>query len=119
MVGLVFFTCELGQQLTNTLARFEYKFEQLDWYLFPVKVQRSLPTVLNNVQKPVEIGCFGILRANRDQFKNVYLQYNTVKYIFRSNISAFSTFFLICHRWSGLCTKVSVCCVKFSNEILK
>lgn len=78
---MVFFTCELGQLFTNTLSNVNDEFVQLDWYLFPVKVQRMLPTVINNVQKPVEIECFGIMSASRDQFKMVY-QSNNINVLF-------------------------------------
>lgn len=70
-LGLAFFSCELGQQFTNTFDRFTDDFDQLDWYLFPVKIQRILPIVINNVQKAVSFECFGIISGSRDQFRKV------------------------------------------------
>lgn len=71
MIGVILITCEIGQQFTNALGKVNDQFEQLDWYLFPAKVQRMLPTIINNVQDPVEIGCFGIMYCSREQFKTV------------------------------------------------
>lgn len=68
---VVFFACELGQQFTNTLVKVDNELKQLDWYLFPAEIQRILPAVINNVQKPVVIECFGIMIASREQFKVV------------------------------------------------
>lgn len=71
---MVFFPCEVGQRLTNTLNEIDYEFEQLDWYLFPFEVQRVLPTILSGVQKPIVLGCFGTVSGSRDQFKKVISQ---------------------------------------------
>lgn len=44
---------------------------EFDWYLFPNEVQRILPTVVQNAQKPVVIKCFGNVLCSREQFKMV------------------------------------------------
>lgn len=47
------------------------EFNRLDWYLFPLEIHKLLPIVMNNVQKPIAIECFGIISASREQFKKV------------------------------------------------
>lgn len=71
VVGLMFFTCEIGQRFTELFEEIDYDFERLNWYLFPYKIQRILPTILVGVQKPLVIGYFGVFEACREQFKKV------------------------------------------------
>lgn len=70
-VGLIFFTCEIGQEFTNIVGKFNNEFERWNWYLFSIKIQRLLPIFIINVQEPVVIKCFGIICGSRDQFKKV------------------------------------------------
>lgn len=69
--GLAFFSCEVGQQFTNSFERVTDRLDRLNWYLFPIKVQQLLPTILINTQEPIVIGCFGLMNGSRDQFKKV------------------------------------------------
>lgn len=110
---LIFFTCEIGQQFTNTLDKFNMEFERMNWYLFPIKIQRLLPIVINNVQEPIVIECFGIISGSREQFKKVinnWISIDTIQ-------ALFSTIKLIHFiRWWRLCIKVSMCYAKYSNN---
>lgn len=72
-VGLVFVACEVGQRLTYAYVRFADEIEKLDWNLFPLKIQRMLPTIMNNSQVPLELMCFGSTTVSRDTFKRVSL----------------------------------------------
>lgn len=67
----VFITCELGEQLTIAFDELEFVMEQLDWYLFPIEIQRLLPIILISAQQSVTIQCFGSFATNRDTFKKV------------------------------------------------
>lgn len=69
--GFVFILCEIGQRLTDAIYAIVYEFEQLKWYLLPIKIQRILPIILMNAQKPMTMGCFGIVVGDRNQFKQV------------------------------------------------
>lgn len=71
MFGLVFFSCEIGQQFTNLFEEITDQFDQLNWYLFPMKVQQLLPTAMMNVNEVLIIGCYGTMNGSRDQFKKV------------------------------------------------
>lgn len=70
-VGLAFFTCELGQQLTNALNKINDEFKQLNWYFYIIKIQRILLIILNNVQEPIVIQSLGVVCSSREQFKKV------------------------------------------------
>lgn len=69
--GLVFLSCEIGQRLTDTFDEIYRKFKKSAWYLFPIEVQRMLPTILIGVQETIVFDCFGILDISREQFKKV------------------------------------------------
>lgn len=69
--ALVFCTCELGQQFSNILEKVTDDFNRLDWHSFPIEMQRMLPLIFVNVQKDINVGCFGIIIASRQQFKKV------------------------------------------------
>lgn len=69
--ALIFFSCEIGQQFTNSFERVSDRFDLLKWYLFPNKIQQLLPTILINTQEPIIIECYGLMNGSRDQFKKV------------------------------------------------
>ena len=72
-VGLVFFQCEVGQRFTNPMDGINDNINQIDWYLFPIGIQRILPLIMMNTQKPNDIECFSIVSVSREQFKKVKL----------------------------------------------
>lgn len=45
--------CEISQRWTDTLEKINDVFVQFDWYLFPNKIQRMLPTILILTQQPL------------------------------------------------------------------
>lgn len=71
VLGLMFFSCEIGQQITNMYEDITERFEQLNWYIFPMKVQRIMPTAMINLNETVDIGCFGMMSGSRLQFQKV------------------------------------------------
>lgn len=79
-LALTFFTCEVGHQFTHALSKVNKEFGKLDWYLFPVQIQRLLPTVTNYIQQPVVIECFGVIDGSRDQFKKVTQRIQSIEY---------------------------------------
>lgn len=48
--GSVFLACEVGQRFTDLFEEINDILDRLNWYLFPNKLQRLLPTVLVNAQ---------------------------------------------------------------------
>lgn len=72
-IGGIFFYCEFGERLGQLFVTVDDAIYQLDWYLFPAKIKRMLPTLIVNVQQPTEIECFGSISCCRDSFKQVSL----------------------------------------------
>lgn len=68
---IVFVICELGQRPTNAYEDLEDVIGQFDWYLFPIELQRMLPTFTNLTQQTIELPCFGSFACSRETFKKV------------------------------------------------
>lgn len=70
-----FVSCEMGQQLTNTCSdKIGDVFDRIDWYLYPLDVQRILPTAILYVQQPIEVKFFGSFSCNREVFLRVSIK---------------------------------------------
>lgn len=67
----ILIVCELGQRVTDIFASINDVIEQYNWYQYPIAMKKMLLTILPEVQKPVDIKCFGSLAANRECFKKV------------------------------------------------
>lgn len=63
--------CEIGERMSNAVFEIEDEIAQFDWYSFPLEIQKILPIIIVNVQKPINIDCFGSISATRDTFKEV------------------------------------------------
>lgn len=68
LIGVV---CELGQRFSNAFQGFDITVNQLEWYTYPLIVQRMLPIILMNAHDPIVIKCFGGILCERDTFKRV------------------------------------------------
>lgn len=68
---ILFVTCELGEGVVNIFSEIDNEIVQSNWYLFPRNVQKMLPLVMINAQKPVVIKCFGNVACTRWQFRKV------------------------------------------------
>ena len=69
--GVMFIACELGQRITLAFYECSDLIDQLEWYLFPNKIQRMLPIIMSFAQQSVEMKCFGSAACNRETFKYV------------------------------------------------
>lgn len=49
--GLVGFTCEIGQMSANQYYDISDEIDRLNWYKFPIEVQRLLPYLILVAQK--------------------------------------------------------------------
>lgn len=67
----LYLPCEIGQRLTNAFNEITDQFERLHWNLFPIGIQRLLPTIIINTHVPIVINCFGVFDGSREQFKKV------------------------------------------------
>lgn len=68
---ILFAACELGERLGNIGIVFDNELVQSDWYLFPMDIQKMLPMMIINTQKPFVAKCFGSVACTRRQFKKV------------------------------------------------
>lgn len=107
---VVFFSCEIGQRVTNLFEEITDRFDQLNWYLFPLKVQRLLPTIMINMNEAIVIGCFGLMQGNRNQLKNVNPKLNLIKTSYLVNNCIFP------FRWSISFIKASIYFEAFITE---
>lgn len=73
-LALVFVACELGQRMGDAFEEIDYTIEQLDWYLFPMEIQRMLPMIIAIAQPPVLLECWGNIACTRDVFKHVCIK---------------------------------------------
>lgn len=69
--GGLFVACELSQRMSNGFDEINDEADQLNWHQFPVEIQKLLPTIMANVQQPVEIECFGSISCCRMVFIKV------------------------------------------------
>lgn len=63
--------CEAGQKFSDAFSQNDDVLGQLQWYLMPIEIQKMLPPVIINTQKPIDIKFFGTMACNREQFKKV------------------------------------------------
>lgn len=57
--SLVLVLCEAGQQMIDTFGEIEEAFEQIDWYLLPIEIQRMMPQIIMYAQEPMVVRFFG------------------------------------------------------------
>lgn len=68
---LLFVTSEIGHRLHNAFDEIDDAICQLEWYQYPIEIQRILPLIMTYTQKPVVINFFGSFSCSREQFKRV------------------------------------------------
>lgn len=66
--GLVCIYCE---QIRYGFEKISDKIYKLDWYRYPLEVQRLLPVIVHHVQQPVDLVAFGNIPCTRETFKMV------------------------------------------------
>lgn len=91
IVGLiiVFIACDLGQRMNDAFDEINCTLNRFDWYLFPIEIQRMLPMIKANTQKPVSLECFGSIACNREVFRKVGNDYSTIKSSKQSSLICF------------------------------
>lgn len=71
--GIMLFICELGQRLNNAFVEIGDEIELFQWNLFPIEIQKMLPTVLVATNRPIVLEFFGSISGTRETFKEVSL----------------------------------------------
>lgn len=69
--GAVFVCCELCQRAINACADVGDDFSTLDWYLYPIGIQKILLQIETNIHKLPEFQCFGNITCERIAVKQV------------------------------------------------
>ena len=69
--GLLLTACELCQRNSQAFNECSDMVEQIDWYSFPVEIQRIMPIIFHFTQQPIELIFFGSSVCNREAFKYV------------------------------------------------
>lgn len=75
--SFIFIICECGEKVCNAFNEINKEIDKLDWYLFPIEIQRNLPMLIIISQKPVIIQGYGNIWYNREAFKNAALIINS------------------------------------------
>lgn len=88
---LIFFVNEIGQRFGDAFEGIKDVVDQLNWYFYPIKLQRHLPAMIINVQKPVAIKFFGSAVCGREQFKKVS-KFNFIDVLFKDFFQHFEQF---------------------------
>lgn len=63
--------CELGENVTERFSQIPRAIYCCDWYMYPMEIQRALPTVMVAAQQPVVFQGFSNLKCTREAFKKV------------------------------------------------
>ena len=67
----MFLLCEYGQMVTTRFEDIDEAVYQSEWHSFPDKIQRILPTIINNTQQLVIISGFCDVEYTRETFDSV------------------------------------------------
>lgn len=65
------FTCEVGQMSANQYYDISDDIDNLNWYKYPLEVQKMMPFIILAAQKELAIQCFGSILCLRESFKSV------------------------------------------------
>lgn len=75
--GLVGFACEMGQESADRFDEVNDEVDKLNWYKFPMELQRLLPMIIHIAQQEVPTKCFGSAHCSRESFKSVRIDEQT------------------------------------------
>lgn len=102
--GDLLIICELGQRMNVAFDECKDIFAQIEWYSFSVEIQQMLPMILNFMQQPIEIKCFGSMTCDRETFKyvkliklNIEIEFNSIPFLIISHFSDCEEFIHIFH----------------------
>lgn len=70
-LSLAFVPCEIGERLTAAFIAIFEDLCALDWYMYPIEMQKVLPLIMLNAHELITIECFGEISCTRDVFKSV------------------------------------------------
>lgn len=68
---LIFILCELGERVRFGFEKIGNEINNMNWYLFSIKMQRMIPTMQITGQQDIQLMAFGNFPCSRDNFKKV------------------------------------------------
>ncbi|XP_031621400.1 odorant receptor coreceptor-like [Contarinia nasturtii] len=68
---IIFLFCYFGENITSEFTDLNDHIYHCDWHLFPRDIQRMLPILLINTQRPVILKGFGNILCTHENFKTV------------------------------------------------
>lgn len=63
--------CEICQRINLVYEKCYDMIGQIEWYLYPVEIQRLLPLIIMVAQRPIQIVYFGSGTCDRELIKKV------------------------------------------------
>lgn len=70
-LSLAFVPCEIGERLTAAFITIFDNLCDLDWYVYPIGMQKALPLIMLNAHELITVECFGEISCTRGVFKSV------------------------------------------------
>lgn len=67
--GVVFIFCEFGEQIHSQFDEINDFICELDWFTFPLHIQRMMPMVFLSSQNPAKLSASGGIPCSRPTFK--------------------------------------------------
>lgn len=68
---LIFIFCDLCEKLSTAFDDIWDVTGQLEWYLYPSEMKRSLLFIIMNAQQEIVVECYGSISCGLETFKNV------------------------------------------------
>lgn len=101
--SLTFIPCELSERICLAFENVYETIIELDWYVFPIGMQKMLSIVLIISQDPIALRCFGSIYCGREVFKKVcrseckffFYDFFFGIFVFQMNNKSFSFFMVL------------------------
>lgn len=77
----VSFPCELGQRFSDAFSHIDYIIGQINWYLLPINIRKTLPITIQYTQQTFAIRFFGSHSCNRKQHKKASMHTSHTKHL--------------------------------------
>lgn len=71
--AFIFIFCYFGQSIRGQFNQLNDVIYEFEWYLYPVEIQRMIPTILIATQNTPSLKGFGNVNCTHETFKKVCL----------------------------------------------
>ena len=99
---LLFLICEFGQMITNRFDQLNEAIDDCDWSSFPKEIQKILPIIIQNTQRPVVLRTFENASCSRETFRRVNFHFEVVIFCYTIHLFWFINlkFSMLFIRWA-------------------